>query len=106
MAQPPPNKQRNTPTLPILTEVVDANRKNIPTLTEVHDDQYLHPDAPETPHQDENFEPKTEVLSDDACQYLAMQIAPQVDVFLQDAVRDIKSRLPEIIRAAMHKKTQ
>ena len=80
----------NTDILPVLTEVADASTTDIPTLTEIHIEA-LDTSAPEP-------------LSDVACQYLATQIAPQVDALLQEAVRDIKSRLPELIRSAMDSK--
>ncbi len=80
----PPNKS-NPPPVPVLTEVVDDGMADIPTLTEVHTDTAIH-------------------LTDAQCQQLLAQIAPQIDILLQQAVHDIKSRLPELIRTAIDKK--
>ena len=109
MTQPPGKINTgkiNAAVLPVLTEVADANTADIPTLTEIHAPQQMAPqqmtfDVPAITTPESAVTPASEPLSDAACQYLAAQIAPQVDALLQEAVRDIKSRLPEIIRAAL-----
>ncbi len=79
-----PPKKPSPP--PVLTEVVDDGMADIPTLTEVHTDTATH-------------------LTDAQCQQLLAQIAPQIDILLQQAVHDIKSRLPELIRTVIDKKS-
>lgn len=93
--------------LPVLTEVADANTTDIPTLTEIHiaanNDNLIA--AAQTEIALNATDAKTEPLSDAACQYLVAQITPQVEVLLQNAMRDIQAKLPELIRSALDKKT-
>ncbi len=79
-----PPKKPSPP--PVLTEVVDDGMADIPTLTDVYTDTATH-------------------LTDAQCQQLVAQIAPQIEFLLQQAVHDIKSRLPELIRTAIDKKS-
>lgn len=95
--------------LPVLTEVADANTTDIPTLTEIHiaannDNDNLIA-AAQTEIALNATDAKTEPLSDAACQYLVAQITPQVEVLLQNAMRDIQAKLPDLIRSALDKKT-
>ena len=105
------NGKINADALPMLTEVADASARDIPTLTEIHTPEQSAPDVASAPVPDIPVPavmdvPASEPLSEAACLYLAAQIAPQVDALLQAAVRDIQSRLPEIIRAAMDNDTR
>ncbi|MDO8414523.1 MAG: hypothetical protein Q7S51_12130 [Gallionellaceae bacterium] len=95
----------NTADLPVLTEVADASAMDIPVLTEVHTPQQMTFDVPSPATLETTDTPAPEPLSEAACAYLAAQIMPQVDALLQEAVRDIKSRLPEMIRTALDNDT-
>ncbi len=83
---PRPPGKTNPPPVPVLTEVLDDGMTDIPTLTEVHTDTATH-------------------LTDAQYQQLVAQIAPQIDILLLQAVHDIKSRLPELIRTVIDKKS-
>ncbi|RFC33553.1 MAG: valyl-tRNA synthetase [Candidatus Nitrotoga sp. MKT] len=102
-----PSEQLNElSNLPVLTDVVDGDSLEIPTLTEVV--------AEESPaflaeNKEENKESAT--LSDTQYQHLATQIAPQLETLLraklapqfdalwQEAWRQAKLNLPELIQA-------
>ena len=82
------SKKVNTPPVPVLTETVDADMPDIPTLTEIHI---------ETPV----------LLSDAQCQQLAKQIAPQLETLLRaKLLQEIQANLPALIRSAMNKQSQ
>ena len=93
----PPAKIKLPPTLPVLTEVADEHAIEIPTLTEIHSQAEL-----DSSDVQENSGASDAHLSDAACLYLAAQIAPQVDALLQNAIRDIQAKLPELIRTALN----
>ena len=103
----PPGKIKLFPTMPILTEVADEHTADIPTLTEIHTPPEIL--AKETALDTQASFPlntsDTSVapLSDEACQYLAEQVAPHVELLLQTAMRDIQAKLPELIRSALDK---
>lgn len=105
MTLPPATKL--PPPLPVLTEVADAHSPDIPTLTEIHIAAHSNGDNLISGTQTEialNIsDAEVEPLSDATCQYLAAQITPQVEALLQDALRDIQARLPELIRSALDK---
>ena len=95
------------PILPVLTEVADAHATDIPTLTEIHATPETafapnNSDVQNSSDVHENSGPSDGHLSEATCQYLAAQIAPQVDALLQNAIRDIQARLPELIRSALN----
>ncbi len=90
--------------IPLLTEMVDADTTDIPTLTEV---VTAAPQPSIAPHAE--YAP----WSDAQCQQLAAQItlqletqlrkkfAPHFNALLQDALLDAQSSMPALIRAAL-----
>ncbi|MGB4923221.1 MAG: class I tRNA ligase family protein, partial [Candidatus Nitrotoga sp.] len=92
--------------LPVLTDVIDTNSPEIPTLTEVVAEESS---AFPAENKEENKELTT--LSDAQYQHLATQIAPQLESLLraklapqfdalwQEAWRQAKLNLPELIQA-------
>ena len=89
----PPPKKINPSPVPVLTETVDADMPDIPTLTEIH----IEKSAP---------------LTDAQCRQLAKQIAPQLETLLRakltqnfDALlQDVQTSLPDLIRTALDRK--
>lgn len=107
----PPARIKFPSTLPVLTEVADEHAIDIPTLTEIHAPAEMDsapdisvPDSSGSEDSDvqENSGAADAHLSEAACLYLAAQIAPQVDALLQNAIRDIQAKLPELIRTALN----
>ena len=89
----PPGKIKFPPTLPVLTDVADEHAPDIPTLTEIYTQAEIPSDPP----------PFDIPLSEAACLYLTAQITPQVEALIQDALRDIQAKLPELIRSTLDK---
>jgi hypothetical protein len=87
--------------LPILTETVDGTVLDLPTLTDTVEDKVdaLTPELP---------------LSDEQCQHLAAQLFPRLERTLRDslatlsktewqtAIRQLETKLPELIRDTVH----
>ncbi|CAH1903800.1 valine--tRNA ligase [Candidatus Nitrotoga sp. HW29] len=106
----PPEQLNELSNIPVLTDVVDADSLEIPTLTEIVAEE---PSALPAENKKENTETNTEftTLSDAQYRHLATQIAPQLETLLraklapqfdalwQEAWHQAKSNLPELIQA-------
>ncbi len=90
----------NPDLLPILTELADGTRLDLPTLTDATDPQ---PDSSQA-----------SPLSDEQCQWLAERLFPELEATLRDAIgsrseakwekamQQVRGALPGLIRDAIY----